>query len=175
MNICGIDPGLGGGIAFQTSKGQVMTFNMPRTNRDLWDFFEGLKHTYGKYIIFIERVQMWGSDTDGNNGKQFRIAKMLSNYNSMLALLEAQKLPIIEIAPRTWQKELGFVFAKDVTKQTRKNAYKRFAAKTYPSKKPTLKTADAICIMHYGKIMVRINPEGIKENIKNKETLTLFK
>jgi hypothetical protein len=171
--ICGIDPGYGGGIAFYCDK-TITAVPMPKTNREIWDYLEYLKETYGNFIVFIERVQMWHGDTTGNQGKKFGITKMIGQYKSLLALIEANRIPIVEVAPITWQKELGLYFPKK-EKQQRKNLYKRFAAKEFPTIKPTLKTADALCLVQFGKVRCTLSGTWVKQNIINKESLTLFK
>lgn len=133
---------------------------MPRTNRELWDLFEDLRADHGRYIVFIEKVQLWQGDTGG--GKQFRIAKMLSQYTTLITTLDAQKIPLVEVAPITWQKELGLHFP-DEEKQVRKNRYKRFAAKTFPGTKPTLRTADALCLLEFGIRTATLRGAWVKE------------
>ena len=180
--ICAIDPGYGGGIAFYRDNKTVLSIDMPRENKDVWDYLNYLKDTYGPFVLFIEKVQMWQSDSQGNTGKQFRIAKMLSNYDSLIALIEVNNIPLIEVAAVTWQKGLQLYFPAEKKKldpgkykQFRKNQYKRFAKKKFPSKKPTLKTADALCILWFGIERVSLSPNWVKNSIKNPSALSLFK
>ena len=173
INILAIDPGMGGGIALK-HKNTSFTWNMPKTNLEFRELLDRIEEDYGKFICFIERVQMWVGDADsGNRGKHFRIVKMTNQYNALIAIMEARMVPINEVAPITWQKELNLFFPKE-EKQVRKNKYKRFAQKKFPLLKPTLKTSDALCILQYGIQIVTLRPSHFIENIKNKETLTLF-
>tara|TARA_R110000744_G_scaffold195512_1_gene314586 strand:+ start:36894 stop:37448 length:555 start_codon:yes stop_codon:yes gene_type:complete len=178
--ICGIDPGLGGGIAFWKNKETVSAVKMPQTNKELWDYFEFLKQTYGPYIVFLERVSAWKSDKD-TGGKSFGIDKMLNNYNSMIALIEANNIPLVEVSPITWQKQLELHFPAEKKKldpskykQFRKNKYKRKAAELFPTIKPTLRTADALCVLRFGIERFTLSPKWVKENTRNKTAYSLF-
>lgn len=180
IGICGIDPGIGGGIAFYKNNQTVSAVNMPKTNKELWDYFNFLKETYGGYIIFIEKVQMWKSDKD-TGGKSFGIEKMLRNYNSMVALIEANDIPLVEVTASTWQKHLDLYFPQEKKKlspekykQFRKNKYKIKAGRLFPTTKPTLRTADALCILRFGIEMTTLSASWVKKNTKNPSAYNLF-
>ena len=175
MKICAVDPGASGGIAFYRDSQTVSAVPMPQTNKEIWDYINNLKETYGGFILFIEKVQLWMSDmSEENRGKAFRIQKMVSDYKSMIALFEVSDIPVIEVTARTWQKELGFVESKKMDKTQRKNLYKRYAAKRYPSIKPTLKTSDALCILDFGRKMIATNPSWVVKNQTQKGQLKIM-
>lgn len=170
--ICGIDPGASGGIAFYANERTVSAIPMPGEPKELWEYFNFLRDTYGHYIVFIERVNVWRGDSS-TPGKDFGIAKMLQQYAGVTAIIKALGLPLIEVASISWQKELN-LYQKTPDKTLRKNAYKRYAAKKYPTLKPTLKTADALCIMSYGRVKSITSASWVKDRIANKDTLSLF-
>lgn len=175
MNICAIDPGKTGAIAFYTSKGSVSSIKMPDTPSEIWNQIINLKETYGSFIVFIERVQMWVQDSlDVNKGKQFRISKMVSDYDTLIAMFEVNKIPVVQVAPTTWQKEMDLYHPKK-DKTQRKNLYKRFAARKYPGIKVTLTNADALCILSFSRQRTVTSPDWVLKNIKNKESLRQLK
>ena len=59
-------------------------------------------------------------------------------------------LDFAEVHPLTWQSRLGLRL-KGMEKAERKREYKCAAQALYPGTTPTLKTADAILIMHFGR------------------------
>lgn len=123
-------------------------------------------------MVFIERVGVWRGDND-SPGKQYGIAKMLANYNSLIAILEANDLPVVEIAAISWQKEL-MLYEPKKSKTERKNLYKRYAAKQYPMLKPNLKTSDAICILHFARIRCVTSAKWVLERVRNPKAANIF-
>lgn len=176
MNILGIDPGKGGGLCFRHSKGNWIV-NMPETTEKMYGFANDMKRDYGNYVVFIEKVQMWLSDQDSENqGKAFRVAKMLANYEQLLTVLKIVGVPIIEVYPRTWQKTLVEKYGcKPKTFTNPKNAWKLFAVEKYNNPKITLKTGDACCIAFWGHHKSINQPSWVIDNVINKETKTLFR
>lgn len=170
--ICAIDPGMGGGIAFYVDDQTVSAVKMPRSNKEFWDYVVYLKGTYGNFMTFIERVSVWRGDND-TPGKAFGIEKLLANYNSLVAILEASNIPVVEVSGISWQKKLMLYFPKE-DRTKRKNRYKRYAANKYPTIKPTLKTADALCILSFAREKIVTNPDWVLRRVRNREAANLF-
>jgi len=170
--ICAIDPGYGGGIAFYANESTVLAAPMPRENIEFSEYVLFLKETYGPFMVLIEKVNVWRGD-NATPGKQFGIEKMLKNYSSLVAILEVHGLPVVEVASISWQKGLDLYLPK-TSKTVRKNLYKKFATKKYPTLKPTLKTADALCILSFGRMKAAIAPKWLLDRVKNKQAASLF-
>lgn len=164
MNIIAIDSGASGAICLKTVKGQIISVKMPKENTDIYELFRDWTETYGKSIVFIEKVMHWGSDDD-SPGKKFGIAKMMKNYNSLILSIQIMKIPYVEVMAYTWQKKLG-LRKKYKDKQQRKNAFKRFSAAQYPTVKVTLYNADALCVMSFATYVLKYNPSWAHERIK---------
>lgn len=151
--VIGIDAGANGGIAYFRNN-EVKTLNMPKS---LDDFIELLQYlqSISHPVVFIEKLSMRPDDVrmDGkgaNLGKMFRIKKMISNYEQLKAAIVCCHLDFAEVHPLTWQSRLGLRL-KGLEKAERKREYKCVAQALYPGTTPTLKTADAILIMHFGR------------------------
>ena len=174
MNILGIDPGKGGGLCFMYNE-KNWIINMPDSPEKFHRFLLDMRKDHGQYIVFIEKVQMWMSDTDEvNRGKAFNVAKMLANYNMLLTALRIIQAPTIEVSPRTWQNTLKDYGVKPKTFNNPKNAWKLFAVEKFRNPKITLKTADACCIAWWGKQQVASRPNWVMESFINDESKNLF-
>lgn len=169
--IIGIDPGASGGIAIYCD-GSVTAVKMPKRTEAINDYFRHISETYDKRIVFVEKVQHFGSD-DATGGKKFGIAKMMANYQELKTLLKVNDLPYVEVAAVTWQKEL-LVRIKGETKAARKNRYKDFAQTSYPMIKVNLATSDALCLVSFGRRMLTDNPYWVEQKIVGKKNTDLF-
>lgn len=68
----------------------------------------------------------------------------------LTGLLVANKIPYVEVTPRTWQKALSIkTKGKEESKNQFKNKLKSKAQSLYPSDSITLANCDAILIAHY--------------------------
>lgn len=169
-----IDCGASGGIAIWKKDRLEHVVKMPKDLSDLKRYFEYVKENNENVMVFIEKVQMFGSDSDEENkGKQFMIVKMLANYNQIKALIVYYGFEFVQCFPQSWQSGIGFG-AKGLDKTTRKNLYKRYAEKNFPSTDVTLWNADALCILKFGLIKVEEDPAWIAERLENKKRIDLF-
>jgi len=169
-----IDCGASGGIAIWKKDRLEHVVKMPKNLSDLKRYFEYVKENNENVIVFIEKVQMFGSDSDEENkGKQFMIVKMLANYNQIKALIVYYGFEFCQVAPITWQSTIGFG-ARGVDKTTRKNLYKRYAEQQFPAKDVTLWNADALCILKFALIKTEEDPAWIAEHLENKKRNELF-
>lgn len=175
--VIGIDPGNSGGLAVYGRSGLAVS-KMPTRKKgknnetditELKTIIDQQKEGYNP-IVFLERVQAFGSE-DNNPGKAYRITKMLANYESLKTVLEMNGVPYIEVRPQDWQKYLS-LWIKGQEKQARKNAYKKAAAEYYPAANVTLWSADAICILQFGRMKLKFDPDWIKKKLGVKPTQT---
>lgn len=172
--VIGIDPGANGGIAIYKNGRLESTVKMPSSLPELKQYFHHVKNIAPDGIIFIEKIQMFMSDSDQENrGKQFRIKKLLSNYDQIKALITFFEFEFVEVFPRSWQSYLGFNF-KGIEKTDRKNILKEGAKICYPEHNVTLWNSDAILIMQFGINKLKYDPSWITKYIQNTGTGNLF-
>lgn len=174
-NIIGIDVGTGGAIVVYDRQTKNETvYKMPviekRGNNgkkfkitDVHCVSELMK--VQKPIVFIEKVSSWKGDLE-DQGKIFGIEKMLKNYNELLTVIKLANIPYVEVNARNWQQKLC-PQSDGKSKSQRKRIYKEFAAAKFPKQKPTLQTADALCITYFGAMKLAIDTEYVLKRIKN--------
>jgi len=180
--VIGIDPGASGGIAVWTKNGlgckKMPTYEVKKKKltkngnpsisnetdiRGLQDIFLQQKQGYNP-IIFLERVQMWHGDSkDENAGKQFRIAKLLANYEKLKAVIEICDIPYVQVMPKQWQSYLNLVL-KGKSDADRKRRYIRFASEKYQMKAVAW-NGDAICLVQFGREKLYSDPAWVNKYI----------
>jgi|SRR6478672_11448034 len=164
--IIGIDPGASGGIA-HSIKGIAKAVAMPKNVFAVNEYVKYLTETYGKPIVFVEKVNAYLHGDDAP-GKKFGINKMLHNYSELLTVFKLTGIQFVQVHPSTWQKCVpGKV--KGESKQDRKTRFKEFAAEKFPETKPTLKTADALCILNFGIDIIQNDVDWVIEKVENAE------
>jgi len=169
-----IDPGSSGGIAIWKKDRLEHVVKMPKVLTDLNRYFDYVRENNENVIVFIEKVQMFTSDSDEENkGKQFRIQKLLANYESLKSLITYYGFEYVQVFPQTWMSTLGFK-TKGVDKTTRKNLYKMYAQKEFPSTEVSLWNSDALCILKFALIKIETDYNWISERIENKKKNELF-
>lgn len=167
-NIIGIDPGNSGGIAILAGK-TIKAHKMPVLEREGKNGKKIKETDVDKIrllitsfprestLVIIEKVNIFPSDSSEHNfGKQFRIQKMMENYSYLLSIVKIFQYTYMEISPVTWQSYLRLK-EKGLSKQERKAKYKRAAQNWFGkalNKKVNLYTADALCLVQYGRHMV---------------------
>ena len=167
LKIIGIDPGKSGGLAVYYD-GTSQAHKMPESTSRLaeWIVFQKEK---GNPIVFIEKVSPWMSDSDkSNHGKQFRIQKMMSNYESLLTVLRIYMIPFVEVTPLVWQKYLN-LHVKGISKTSRKNKFKKAAQSWYPHLKVINATSDALCLLHFGRRKVAEDMNWVRQKAQIEE------
>lgn len=170
--IIGIDVGAGGGIAVYNYKSGIQVVKMPKNITDMSDYLAYIKDTYEKPLCFIEKVSSWVSDTD-QAGKRFGIEKMLANFEQLKTVLTLNKIPFVQVYPQSWQGGLN-LRKKGESKKQRKDRYKAAAGQYYPTVKPTLWNADAICIAHFGRLKFHTDVNWIIERLPPAAQKELF-
>lgn len=165
----GIDPGMGGGVCHWTANGGMKSAKMPRSIADLSVLLNSIKERGAQPLCFLEKLQLRHDDTDG---KQFRIQKLLANYEQIKTLLTVHNIPYILVHPMTWQSYLN-LRVKDEPKKDRKNRYKRAAGNFYPEAKVSLYNADAILLIEFGRRKRQYDERWLIEQLP-KQTLKLL-
>lgn len=172
--VIGIDTGSQGCIAIWKKERLDSVIKMPKDLTDLKQYFDHIKNNNEDVMVFLEKVQMFSSDSDiENKGKQFRIQKLLSNYDQIKTLITFYGFPYVEVYPVLWQSSLG-IKTKGIEKKLRKTMYKECAAIVFPGIKITLWNADALCILKFGLNKIITDPKWIYERIKNTNSKGMF-
>lgn len=179
--IVGIDPGASGGIVTWRPGQKITAAKMPQDINDLCDYLTYLKSICSP-IAFLEKLSVRPDDivpcADGvNMGKLYRIQKMLANYEQLKATIAVCDVPFVMVHPMKWQNELKLrakTTRKKEEKNERKRRYREIAGNLYPELKPTLWNADATLIMHFGRYILRNNPDWVRENLPAKMYERLF-
>lgn len=165
----GIDPGMGGVVCHWTANGGMKCVKMPRTIEDLSVLLTAIKERGAQPLCFLEKLQLRHDDTDG---KQFRIQKLLANFEQIKAVLTLLKIPFILVHPMSWQSYLR-LRVKDEDKKDRKNRYKHAAGVYYPEVKPTLWNADGMLLVEFGRRKRQFDERWLIEQLP-KQTLKLI-
>lgn len=147
----GIDPGVNGGICFESPNGIVSAHGCPATLKDMVDLIKEQPNYNGDYLAVIENVH---SMPGQGVASTFKFGK---NFGEWLAILASLGIPYVEISPQKWQKHFSGMPTKkkgekaSKFKTRRKNHLKHLAQQRHPDLKVTLKTADAILLKVYAK------------------------
>lgn len=172
--VIGVDPGANGGIALYRPGNNVKVIRMPKNIADIREFLQYVKEIAKQPIIFIEKVQLRSDDVNANPGKAFRIQQLLSAFQQLKDYFEIEDIPYIQVHPMTWQSTLK-LRKQGEEKTERKNRYKRAAQHYYPIIKATLWNADALLIMHAGRLKLQNDPDWVRQNLPNRVINSLFK
>lgn len=171
--IVGIDPGAGGGIAIYKNNRMFSVVKMPKSIPEINEYFKEIKLQDQNAVIFLEKVQIFTSDTD-QGGKQFGIKKMLANYEQLKTCILINDLQLLEIAPISWQSTCKFK-TKGKTKTERKRIYQTYAEAVFPEiGKIALWGSDALCIVMSALIKYNNDPKWIADRMQNKQVDNLF-
>ena len=174
--IIGIDPGSSnGGIAVWKNKAPVVVANMPKNENigALRDFLAAFIRQSDDIVVFIEKVQMFHSDTEENRGKQYRIKVMLANYERIISLLIFLGIKYVEVYPISWQSTLK-LRKKGLEKKARKALYKEYAKNAFPEIKVTLRNSDALCLIQFALTKYEKDVNWINSRIQNDKKNNLF-
>ena len=141
----GIDPGLSGGLAC-IEGAEAKVFPVPRTERDVWEWFDNARTTASIVFAVIEKVHAM----PGNGVSS--MFKFGTGYGGLRMALTAAEIPWEEATPQAWQKGLGISKRDKAESGTEwKNRLKAKAQQLFPSVRVTLATADALLIAEYCK------------------------
>jgi hypothetical protein len=147
--ILAIDPGATGGIVELWPSGMLEAIAMPDDVelRDLIDEFKSnaLLNDY-RPVCYLELV---GGYIAGNKLPGSAMFSFGDGYGYIRGLLAALRIETHLVRPQTWQ--AGIPGVRGGEKADRKRALKEHAARLFPEVKPTLKTADALCIADFAR------------------------
>lgn len=141
----GADPGKSGGIAVIFERCfPPRVYEMPETEKDLWDIVHDCLHGNGfEYIAAIEKV----SARPGQGvSSMFTFGK---GYGALRMAFIAQQIPFRDVTPQAWQKEIGCLTGGDKNVSLVK-AQQLFPAVNWSgTKKRRLAIADALLIAEW--------------------------
>lgn len=162
----GVDPGKTGGLVSIQSlacwSGPMCTRNnpwmvsMPETERDIWDWFDGIPRS--GTVAYIEWIHPAIQGISKSN-----MSKLYGNYMQLRMALTAAGIPFEDVKPVTWQRGLGISPRKRVGKKAEtdrqwKNRLRAKAQQLFPklpiwseprSKGRQLAICDALLIAEY--------------------------
>jgi crossover junction endodeoxyribonuclease RuvC len=139
--IISIDPGKNGGLAYVDQQWIVCTAAMPATDGDILDLLRSLRVT-GIECAVVEEVV--GFIPMAGAGAMFSFGK---GFGFLLGCLMALGYRVELVRPAKWQKALSLGAKKDHGKEW-KSHLKGTAQRLFPHLEVTLKTADALLILH---------------------------
>lgn len=161
--IIGIDPGANGGIAIWRPNEAVKTVKMPRDIKEITELMTYYREI-SRPLVILEKVQLRSDDITANPGKAFRIQQLLMSFQQLKDYITIAGVPYVLVHPISWQSYLK-LRKKNEEKTERKNRYKQAAAYYYPNIKTTLWNADALLLMHFGRVKMQQEPEWISASI----------
>lgn len=143
MMILGIDPGKSGGFCLMDDDGNVLgKLKQPETDAECFfemsvalDWANDDGHKLTAVIEKVHAMPQQGVTSTFTFGR---------NFGFLHGVLTALKIPVIEVTPQRWQKELGCMSKGD------KNVTKQKAQQLFPDHKFTHATADATLIAYWG-------------------------
>lgn len=152
MNICGIDPGLKGGLAI-LDNGKVYGYPMPLSGKDINVMaIVDLLRSHRVDLVICEQVH--AMPAKGMNGKNQGITSTFTfgkGYGMVLGAVMGAGVPLELVSPQKWKAVTLCNTEKD------KKAAVDFCRRRYPDvnlvmprcRTPHDGVADAICILHY--------------------------
>lgn len=143
--ICGIDPGLSGGIAFLSDDQEPRAFKMPETDTDLWQLIVSADEPA---ICFVEKV---GATPQMGVVSAFKFGQSVGLIR-MACIAAGHRLEYV--TPQKWQKHFGLIVKGRGLGQgdtDKKNRNKALAQQLFPGMKLTHALSDALLLAEYGK------------------------
>jgi hypothetical protein len=137
QRILAIDPGQHGAMAYQNERGEVKTYSLDCSTRDICEILMHLPEV--DVDAYIENV---GGYRPGNSGPAS--VKFARSVGILEGALIALDFPLVRVAPQKWMKALGSL-PKD--KAERKRKIKALMQERFPKIKVTLGNADALGIL----------------------------
>ena len=142
----GIDPGVGGGIASIDEDGKIKAYKCPNSSEDMALLFEVLIGNTPPESIRLLMERVWAMPANA-----VRAAFTYGvNYGQWLGVASSHEIKMNTAIPSEWIRWIGC--PKSLKSVVRKRWLKAKAKELYPDiKRVTLKTSDAILIVHYAK------------------------
>ena len=165
--ILAIDPGASGGFAWQDSGGKVHCIPMPQTEDDVILFIRS--RSCDGCAVTLEKVGGFISGSRGMGSSMFNFGM---NFGIIKASAICFGMPLTLVTPQRWQKEITDKRKKDFNyeavltkgknkgKTVIKNNWKEHLVSRAQCLFPqvqniSLKTADALLILHYAKLNIQ--------------------
>lgn len=149
----GIDPGASGGIAVIHGDGELQTWPMPATEKDVWECLKKYAYLLGHDTPqpWAFAVVEWIHPAIQGIGKS-PMSKLYGNYMMLRGMLTAAEIPYEVVQPRKWQKEMGIAVRGKTEGRTQwKQRLRQRAQQLFPAANVTLAVADAILIAEYNR------------------------
>ena len=150
MLIIGIDPGQKGGVAWCGDDEHVFAVPMPATRKQLFDLLVSEAGEAKIRAVVESAHSMPGQGVSST----FKFGK---GCGEILGILTALGAEIIEPTPQAWKKIVlaGTDKSKAAAIQVAENLYPDIQLIPKGCRKPHDGMADAVCLMHYGKVTVK--------------------
>ena len=145
VHFIGIDPGVSGGIAWTSPIGDRCA-PMPATLHDTLALLNVIldQQADGVTKAYVEELPKYVGPIPSS-----AVFVMARNYGNLEGMLVALGVRLHHVKPQAWQKALGLGHREKGDKTSAwKNKLKAKAQNLYPENDVTLKTADALLILH---------------------------
>lgn len=141
--IIAVDPGVSGGLAIKQDD-LIELHSMPETLSEMHRILADNRTKDSE--IYIEDIPKF----TGKNIPSSTTAVLFQSMGRLEGIAIALGYSLHRIPPKMWQEPLGLGKAKDCANSSEwKRKLKNKAAELYPTLEPTLKTADALLILHF--------------------------
>lgn len=137
-----IDPGENGGVAFHNERDGIYLAHNLKPLTDFLESIDTIRNADYKIVFVVEDVPPY----TGNNIPGSSAFKMGVSYGLIQGIALGERIPCFKITPKDWQKGLQGITGKKG--KDRKQILKDICKRLYPELTPTLKTCDAILILH---------------------------
>lgn len=142
MITIGVDPGASGGVAYHSEAEGIFEAHNLYPMSNLLNNLIMFRQEDWKMQVVVEDVPPY----TGSNIPQSASFKLGKSCGMVEGLALGERLPCYKVTPRDWQKSLPGIKGK--TGNDRKKILKDICLRLYPNLIPTLKTCDAILILH---------------------------
>lgn len=143
--ILGIDPGASGGYAWLDARtgNPVEVGPMPETERDIYDVLnEFAGRTQRCYMESVHSFPGQGVASSFTFGR---------GYGFLRGVIVSLGVPLVDVSPAKWKRELGIQLGANVPKKDKKNAAKSLAQQSFPTVKITHAISEALLLAMYGR------------------------
>ena len=137
-----IDPGKSGGVAFHNERDGLYLAHDLYPITDMLEAIDTIREADMDLRIVVEDIPPY----TGRNIPGSSAFKMGQSYGLILGIGLGAKIPTYKIGPKDWQKPLPGLQGKKG--KDRKKELKDICKRLHPELNPTLKTCDAILILH---------------------------
>lgn len=164
INLVAIDPGEKSGcIALiqhpQTSRSPMVQEMVPAV--ELNNCLSGIMKD-GPILVILEKVNLQNRDKDG---KQYRVESLIKHSAQIETICKLLRIPLLRVAPVTWQGYLSLKSVKPETYHQRKKRFKMAASGFFPMVESTMQSGDALCILEFGRRLLISNPDKLNDFI----------